>query len=63
MTVGNIKRGAQVHDGVEHVVGILWMFMHFKSLTICEPTIFVKDVVGYTHFADIMEQGSAADLQ
>lgn len=62
VTVGNIQRGAQVGDGIEHLPGIFGMFAHFFPLFVGQRSRFLQYAVRNAHFADVMQQRTPSQV-
>ena len=62
MAVGNVQRLSQVMDGSEHLVGKAWVLLHNHPFFVGQWAGFEQNPVRNTHLADIMQQGSPADL-
>ncbi len=62
MAVGDVERAAQVGDGGQQVVSVNRMLSHLLPFQLGQPACFLEDMIGDTHFADIMQQNAAVNV-
>src|SRR6266508_289327 len=62
MTVWNLQSNVEIFDLLQHVIGVVWMFLNDHPLIRIQRTFLMQDRVWDAHLANVMEECSSTDV-